>query len=150
MVSDRAKHRKGLRNFGKGVVLNVTKEGKITYPTLTEEESKDENALFLADRKIELRFAEKRIEKIEIERHFNYEQSMKIVERERKIEPLFTEVEREIARAYIEYPKWKKRLQYLRGKGIKKDRPACNYIINKLKKAGTWEILCQEVQESDY
>ena len=123
MRTDQAKHRKALEQF-KGVTLNVTADGVITYP-----QGRD------ALREIEARLANEYAKQKEQDRKEAYERATIVT-----IKQCFPEEDMDLVRAVTFFKTWEERLEYLRHLGYTEpQRNRLEYRVKVLKKSRQWQ-----------
>ena len=123
MRTDQAKHRKALERF-KGVTLNVTADGVITYP-----QGRD------ALREIEARLANEYAKQKEQDRKEAYERATIVT-----IKQCFPEEDMDLVRAVTFFKTWEERLEYLRHLGYTElQRNRLEYRVKVLKKSRQWQ-----------
>jgi len=131
MRTDQAKHRKALEQF-KGVTLNVTADGVITYP-----QGRD------ALREIDSRLANEYAARKERERLEQYEQAIIVMTNQH-----FPEEDLDLVRAVSLFKTWEERLEYLRHLGYTElQRNRLEYRVKVLKKSRQWQDIVKVATE---
>jgi hypothetical protein len=131
MRTDQAKHRKALEQF-KGVTLNVTADGVITYP-----QGRD------ALREIDARLANEYAKQKEQDRKEAFERATIVT-----IKQCFPEEDMDLVRAVTFFKTWEERLEYLRHLGYTEpQRNRLEYRVKVLKKSRQWQDIVKVVTD---